>query len=575
MADWRIPIEHLLVFAGEKEREFYLSPARTENERSHIRGELETVYLSIPDPTEAELKQFVGENTWKETAHNPSARLLPKAQWKSFRKADARNRLLVESTRQSSEPNKTLGGTDEMWWGHFYISHLDQKGRDRIKRGEFEPREIEMLAKGEDPWGEHYPVPPDVRPPASLPPFEQWIQSVVEHFSPAAERVRQAASDAAKQSGLQPESPAPPEPPPNDPLSYKRPHFGFSESDPKGETLGEYLLRSLPGRTAQEEYIDELRRFMPKPLLQEYENTGPERRDMLWDANERAFKEAERRRQEALKREGELTTKILDTLYRLSEDPSKAHLLPPDDASMDELREWYKEISRPQGRPDYGNPPDSKADEEDSPEPQPLQPKQETTRAEKFVLVLTGLGDVILAMIGGSQAKLWVSLVMLVIACLIQAAVIWKVRPFRSAMGNIGLAVGVMAVLGALWWGSRPDLPLPVEKKAQSQSDSALSDLPPKGYTRIYFYAMGASDGLVGAKVVIENEDTHQRITRSLDSTVTLDLPLEEGVYTFTITHAVLGTGVYRAVIRQKGEAIWALVEMSELTPPPKPTTSR
>src|SRR5882672_3363737 len=111
MAEWIVPTEHLLEFAGEEERQHYLSPERTEAERVEIRSELEEVYQGIPDPTEAELRQFTGENTWRETQHNPSARDLPKAQWKGFRKADARKRL-AESKRPTSEPKtKTLGGS--------------------------------------------------------------------------------------------------------------------------------------------------------------------------------------------------------------------------------------------------------------------------------------------------------------------------------------------------------------------------------------------------------------------------------------------------------------------------------
>jgi hypothetical protein len=206
MAESRVSINHLLVFAGDEERQHYLSPERTEAERREIRTELEEVYESIPDPTEAELRQFTGENTWRETQHNPSARDLPKAQWKGFRKADARKRL-AESKRPTGAPKtEALGGTNEMWWGHFYISHLNQKERDRIKRGEFEPREIEMLAKGEDAWEQsRKPLPADLKPPASLPPFDEWARNVIEQFSPVAERVHQAAVDAALDHSPTPE----------------------------------------------------------------------------------------------------------------------------------------------------------------------------------------------------------------------------------------------------------------------------------------------------------------------------------------------------------------------------------
>lgn len=99
-------------------------------------------------------------------------------------------------------------------------------------------------------------------------------------------------------------------------------------------------------QTAQEKYVDELRRFMPQPLRAEYEKAEGIRRDMLWDANERAFIEAEKREQQNLLAEQKRTEEILDTLQRVREDPSRAHLLPPDDASMADLGKWYDEVSK-------------------------------------------------------------------------------------------------------------------------------------------------------------------------------------------------------------------------------------
>jgi len=93
------------------------------------------------------------------------------------------------------------------------------------------------------------------------------------------------------------------------------------------------------------------------------------------------------------------------------------------------------------------------------PQPTPPEPKKETTQGEKLFLVLTGLGDVLLAMIGGTQSKSWVSLVILVVACVIQIAVIFKIRPWRAYKWNVALAIGVVSVLTLVWWGSRPEPP--------------------------------------------------------------------------------------------------------------------
>jgi hypothetical protein len=99
--------------------------------------------------------------------------------------------------------------------------------------------------------------------------------------------------------------------------------------------------------------------------------------------------------------------------------------------------------------------------------------KQEPTQGEKLLLVLSGLGDVILALIGGTQSKLWVSLVMLLAACGIQILVIMKVQPFRARKWNVLLGFAVVAVLIVLWWGARPELPAIVNQEipnAQSRT---------------------------------------------------------------------------------------------------------
>ncbi len=68
--------------------------------------------------------------------------------------------------------------------------------------------------------------------------------------------------------------------------------------------------------------------------------------------------EAKKQEQEKLQSDLEWTGKVLDLVRRLQDDPTKAHLLPRADASPAELQKWYEEMSKPQGRPDYGNPPE-------------------------------------------------------------------------------------------------------------------------------------------------------------------------------------------------------------------------
>lgn len=113
----------------------------------------------------------------------------------------------------------------------------------------------------------------------------------------------------------------------------------------------------------------------------------------------------------------------------------------------------------------------------------PPSPKQEPTGAEKWLLVLSGLGDVILALIGGTQAKLWVSLVMLVAACGIQILVILKVQPFRARKWNVLLGFAVVATLTLLWWGARPE---PLVISNQDLPKSVVVHDPVVQVTRIH-----------------------------------------------------------------------------------------
>jgi len=91
--------------------------------------------------------------------------------------------------------------------------------------------------------------------------------------------------------------------------------------------------------------------------------------------------------------------------------------------------------------------------------PKHVRKHEPSTPGEKWLLMLSSLGDVILAMVGGTQPKLWVSLVMLIAACAIQIVVILKVQPFRARKWNVLLGVALVVILTSLWWGARPDVP--------------------------------------------------------------------------------------------------------------------
>jgi hypothetical protein len=276
-----------------------------------------------------------------------------------------------KAATQRRERNESLAGSSEMWFGHFYISHLDQEDRDRIKRGDFKPREIEMLAKGEDPWGDHKPLPAGLEPPAILPPFEEWVRRVIERFSPVAEKIRQAAADAAKQSTLligppaalvsAPNAHAVQSPPKSEPKDERSSSSTRSELDSFWKPIDEINtpraassdipddLREVLGipRTAKARRDAELLQFMPSQLKAEYDKADAKRRAVLLEANERNFEAAQKREEQRLRQYQDKTEKTLDMLHRIKEDPSKAHLLPPDDASMDDLHKWHDEMSKP------------------------------------------------------------------------------------------------------------------------------------------------------------------------------------------------------------------------------------
>ena len=151
MPEWRIPLQDILGFMEDDERHHYQSPDRTEEERNQIRAARQVLWLFIPDPSNAELRQAMGERNWQECEHNREAALaFYRRQWKRGRKAKAKERLLA----------------DEMWYGRFYISHLNQDERQRIRVGKFTPKEVEALAKDDDPWEPgRNPLPAGLLPP--------------------------------------------------------------------------------------------------------------------------------------------------------------------------------------------------------------------------------------------------------------------------------------------------------------------------------------------------------------------------------------------------------------------------
>ncbi len=125
-------------------------------------------------------------------------------------------------------------------------------------------------------------------------------------------------------------------------------------SEPEKEA-GTRVIGQQAAPTEQEQRDAKLLAFMDEQVRAAYDAADFERKEIIWEANKRAFEEAEIRKEQTRLREQERMGKILDTLQRIKEDPAKAHLLPSANA---DLHEWYEEISKPTDRPDFGNPPD-------------------------------------------------------------------------------------------------------------------------------------------------------------------------------------------------------------------------
>ncbi|HSS20899.1 MAG TPA: hypothetical protein VLL54_12565 [Pyrinomonadaceae bacterium] len=74
---------------------------------------------------------------------------------------------------------------NESWYGKFYIGHLHVTERNRIRDGNFNPSEREMLARDEDPWEKlRKPLPPDLLPPQATQSDEPTDAEVLESMRP-------------------------------------------------------------------------------------------------------------------------------------------------------------------------------------------------------------------------------------------------------------------------------------------------------------------------------------------------------------------------------------------------------
>lgn len=108
----------------------------------------------------------------------------------------------------------------------------------------------------------------------------------------------------------------------------------------------------VPGQTAdertspQEERDRELLAFMSDQVRAAYDAADFEQKQIIWAANERAFEEAEIRKQHRRLLEEQRMADALDMLQRFKEDPDKADQRPPENWTMPELLKWHEYMSQ-------------------------------------------------------------------------------------------------------------------------------------------------------------------------------------------------------------------------------------
>jgi hypothetical protein len=119
------------------------------------------------------------------------------------------------------------------------------------------------------------------------------------------------------------------------------------ETKPKPKHKHKRMVGSGPSPTREEQERSELLRFMSESLRKEYKDADLDRQKVIWEANKQAYEAAKKRKDEQFHREKKRTADILDMLHRVKEDPSKHNLLPPENASMDDLGKWYDDMQKP------------------------------------------------------------------------------------------------------------------------------------------------------------------------------------------------------------------------------------
>jgi hypothetical protein len=125
-----------------------------------------------------------------------------------------------------------------------------------------------------------------------------------------------------------------------------------------GQTANEsdYERRQRERKQIESEVVD----TMHPSHREKYENPNtPEHwRRAIFQTYKDKMDESQRRADAQFQERLGKIVEAQDWLQRIKDDPARAHLPRPADDSEEALLEWHGEMSKPRGRPDYGNPPD-------------------------------------------------------------------------------------------------------------------------------------------------------------------------------------------------------------------------
>src|ERR1051325_11888902 len=107
--------EDILAFMDDDERQYWDSPLGGSKGTLTARGgfwkELESLWLSIPDPTPDELRQLMGETNWDHVQRGENAEGIVnfyRRKWKRDRKTDALSRRKQSTKAEPASPKRGM-----------------------------------------------------------------------------------------------------------------------------------------------------------------------------------------------------------------------------------------------------------------------------------------------------------------------------------------------------------------------------------------------------------------------------------------------------------------------------------